>query len=335
MIRHYSRAGRSAPSSRLVICGCALLLAFGPAACKARPPAEKPAPAAEPPPAPADSGPTAGVLLSLPVSAYHASITAGDDDVADLLTPSSAYRLSPGHPPAERNLDLGGVAAATPSSYLFWSRGAVRAVPKSGGSPQVVSALPEQPQSLVASEAGVAWLVRSPGGTLSLQAPRGKTTATLYTSPGRIDALSIGGDRLFFVERPSGTEWRIGALPLAGGAPSFTAPRAGRAPAMLAVNQDLAFYVGAGFEVHRLSRDLQRERTVASGFVCSPLALRTSVYCSHPEGIFVLAPDEPPRRLLPGNLARPVTDIAAGPRTLYWIVDDGTDHLQVRSLPLP
>ena len=305
------------------------------AGCKGSSPADKPAPVAKAPAKSSESAASADTLLSLPTPAYHASITAGADDVADLLTESAAYRLSRGRPPVRRPLDLGTVAAVTPTSYLFWSRGAVRETPKAGGPTRTVTPMPEQPQALLAADGALAWLRGTVGQPYLLQALRGKATVTLYTSPGTIDAATMGGDRVFFVERPAGTDWRIGAVPLAGGAPLFTAARPGRAPAMLAVNGDLAFYVGAGFEVHRLSRDLQHERTLVSGFICSPLALADSIYCSQPDGLFALPPEGPPRRLLAGTLTRPVTDIAAGPRTLYWIVDAGADRLEVKALALP
>jgi hypothetical protein len=211
----------------------------------------------------------------------------------------------------------------------------VRETPKAGGPTRVVTPMAEPPQALLASQNRLAWLRGAVGQRFMLQALRGKAAVTLYASPGTIDTAAMGGDRVFFVERPAGTDWRIGAVSLAGGDPTFTALRPGRAPAMLAVSRDLAFYLGAGFEVHRLSRDLQHERTIVSGFICSPLALTDTVYCSQPDGIFALRPDEPPLRLLAGTLTRPVTDIAAGPRTLYWIVDDGAERLQVKALPLP
>jgi len=44
---------------------------------------------------------------------------------------------------------------------------------------------------------------------------------------------------------------------------------------------------------------------------------------------------ERPRRLAPGSPARPVADIAVGPRHLYWLVDAGSGRLEVRSLSLP
>jgi len=273
------------------------------------------------------------VLIALPVAAYHASITA-DGDVAYLLTEDAAYRLAPGRAPERLPIDLGEGATTTRSSFIYWSRGGVRAAPKAGGAARRLAALPERPQKFVASDTATAWVQRT-DGRFSLGALRGNKPANLYTSPGSIDAVAIAGDAIFFVERPAAAGWRIGRVAAAGGAPAFMPPRDGRPPAMLAAGRDLAFYTGAGYEVHRLSLDFAHERTIASGFVCSPLAVAEHVYCAQVEGIFELRTGERPRRLVPGSAQRLVTDIAVGATHLTWIVDAGPDKLEVRALPLP
>ena len=65
-------------------------------------------------------------------SAYHVSISAADDDVFYLMTPTAAYRLEPDRAPTSMPLDLGAGAAATRSSFVFWSQGAVWAAAKVG-----------------------------------------------------------------------------------------------------------------------------------------------------------------------------------------------------------
>jgi hypothetical protein len=311
-------------------CRCLLLgfLALATASCRQDPGQKPPAPAPVEQPAP-----EATVVLSLPISAYQVTLAAGPDDTADLLTASAAYRLAPGREPTRTPLDLGFGAAATSSSYVYWSGGALRQTPKDGGATRRLAPLAERPMQFIASDAAIGWLRRSNDGHSRLEALRGKEVVTVYASPGSIDAVAISGDTLFFVERPAGTDWRIGRVPASGGAATFTSLRSGRPPAMLAAARDLAFYVGAGFEVHRLSLDLQHERTVASHFICSPLAVSDAVICAQ-EGIYELRLDSPPRRLLPGNIAHPVTTMAVGPRTLYWVVDDGADRLVVKALPL-
>ncbi len=274
----------------------------------------------------------ARVLLSLPVSAYHASIATDDGDVAYLLTSSAAYRLAPDQAPAEISLDLGFGATTTRSSFVYWSRGGVFETPKLGGPARRLVALAERPRLLVASEARIAWLRRSDDDRFSLHTLIDKKPTTAYTSPGTIDAVTMMGDWVFFVERPAGTDWRIGRVGVTGGGPTFTALRNGRAPAMLAGRRDLTFYEGSRFEVHRLSIDLQHERTLASGFVCSPLAVAERVYCAQVEGIFELQADARPRRLVPGSIERLVTDIAASSSRLLWIVDAGADRLEVMGI---
>jgi hypothetical protein len=298
--------------------------------------------ASPPPDPPAVSRPEAGavaearVLLSLPRSAYHAWIAADDDDVAYLLTSTAAYRLAPDHPPAEMPMDLGFGATTTRSSFVYWSRGAVFETPKAGGAPGRLVTLPERPQLFVASEAGIGWLRHARDGSFSLNALLGKKPTTLYTSHGSIDAVKMVGEQIFFVERPAGTDWRIGRIrPTVGDTPEFTAPRSGRAPAMLAGRRDLVFYDGNRFEVRRLSLDLRHERTTVSGFICSPVAVSEHIYCAQPDGIFELRADERPRRLVPGSTERPVTDLAASATRLLWVVDVGADRLEVRALALP
>jgi hypothetical protein len=234
-------------------------------------------------------------------------------------------------------MDFGYGATVTRTSFVYWSRGAVWEAPKAGGAPRRLVALAERPQLFVASEeGGIAWLRQVPGRSFSLDALIGKKPTTLYTSPGSIDAVTMVGEQIFFVERPGGADWRIGRIRAIGGTPEFTTPRSGRAPAMLAGRHDLVFYDGNRFEVRRLSLDLRRERTPASGFICSPVAVSEAhIYCAQPEGIFQLRPDERPRRLVSGDAQRPVTDLAVTPKRLLWIVDAGADKLEVRALALP
>ena len=278
----------------------------------------------------------ARVLLSLERSAYHVSITGDADDVAYLLTSTAAYRLAPDLPPAEMPMDLGFGATGTRSSFVYWSRGAVFEASKAGGAPRRLVTLAERPQLLVASEAGIGWLRHAGDGSFSLNALLGKKPTTVYTSHGSIDAVTMLGEQIFFVERPAGTDWRIGRIrPTVGGTPEFTVLRSGRAPAMLAGRHDLVFYDGNRFEVRRLSLDLRHERTPVSGFICSPVAVSEHIYCAQPDGIFELRPDERPRRLVSGNAQRLVTDLAATPKRLLWVVDAGPDKLEVRAVALP
>jgi hypothetical protein len=296
-------------------------------------PAIAPRPDAPPPEAPPVAEPV--TLLALPISAYHASLAVDDDGVAFLLTSGAVYRLPPGGAPAATPLPLGFGATTTPSSFVYWSRGALFKAPKAGGAPRRLVGLAAQPQRLLALGEDVAWLARAGDGRFALHALRGKKPVAVYTSPGSIDAVNVVGEWIVFAERPAGADWRIGRVRATGGAPEFTALRPGRVPAMLLGGRDdVTFYDGNRLEVHRLSLDLQRERTLASGFICSPVAVAKYVTCVQPEGIFELRPDERPRRLVPGSTARLVTEIAATPKRLLWVVDAGADKLELRALPL-
>lgn len=300
-------------------------------ACERRTPPPSPPPVAQ---MQTPIAPEPRTLLALPTSAYHATIAAGDDDDVYLLTPKAAYRLAPGRAAEQMPLDLGTSATATPSSFIYWSRGAIVETPKAGGASRRIVALADPPQAIVAAGGRIAWLVRSRDGRSSIQSLNGKRPRTEYASPGTIDAIAMDGDAIFFVDRPAGADWRIGTVRAGGGAGRFTPLRQGRAPAMLVARGDLYYYEGNGHEVRRLSPDLQHERALASGFVCSPIAVSAHVYCAQVEGLFELRADERPRRLVPGGPARLVADLAATPKRLLWIVDAGPDRLEVLELAL-
>jgi hypothetical protein len=291
-----------------------------------------------PQPAPAPAATHGDVVLSAGSSAYHASII-GDGDVFYLLTSAAAYRLEPGHAPVEMPLDLGFGATTTRSSLVYWSRGAVFQAPKTppvstpGVAPRRLVALPERPQLFVAAGEAVAWLARAGDGRFSLEAAAGAGTRTLYMTAGNIDAVTALGDSIFFVERPAGSDWRIGRVPIAGGAPAFSPLRPGRAPAMLAGRRDLVFYDGNRLEVRRLSADLQGEETLAGDVICSPITVAERIYCAQVEGIVELQPGAPPRRL--AATARLITGIAASDRRLLWVVDAGAERLDLHALALP
>jgi len=278
------------------------------------------------------------VMLSLPVSAYHVSIAAADDDVFYLMTATAAYRLEPDRATAAMPLDLGAGAAATRSSIVFWSQGAVWSAPKTGGAPRRLLAVPERPQLFVASASGedFAWLARGRDGRFAVHALAGKGARAAYTSAGSIDAAMLLSDAVVFVEGLAGGQWRMGRVGISGGPATFTALRKGRAPAMLTGRSAITYYAGSGYEVRRLSPDLQREETLSRNFVCTPLAVAEPVViCASVEGLFALQPGAPPRRLVAGSAERLITDVAASPRRVVWTVDAGPDSVEVRSLSLP
>jgi hypothetical protein len=275
------------------------------------------------------------VMLSLPISAYHVSIAAVDDDSFYVLTAAAAYRLEPDRPAAANPLELGTGAAVTRSSIVFWSQGAVWKAPQAGGAPRRLLALPERPQRFVASPSGedFAWLARGSDGSPGLHSVAGKSARVAYASRGSIDAVAMLGDSIVFVEGLAGAQWRIGRVGVGGGPASFTALRKGRSPSMLAGDRDITYYDGAGYQVRRLSPDLQHEETLARDFICSPLAVAgRAVYCAGVEGLFALRAGAPPRRLVAGSTERLITDVAASASRVVWAVDAGPDQMEVRSL---
>lgn len=257
-----------------------------------------------------------------------------DTDAAYLLTNDAAYRFAPGRPAEAQRIELGFGATATAHSLIFWSDGAVRERSKQRGETRRLATLPARPQALVSSGNYVGWLERSSDGRFSLGSIAGKRAASVYTSPGKLDAAAMLNNWIFFVERPTASEWRIGGVPTSGGTPAFTDSRPGRAPSMLVARDDLYYYDGNRREVRRVTPDLRREETLVTQFVCSPLAVAAKVYCANVEGIFELVPGARPRALVKLSKNRFATSLAATASHLYWVNDAGADKLQVNSVPL-
>jgi len=290
------------------------------------------------PPAP-PSAPT--LLLTLPSSAYQAAIFA-DDEAIELLTSSAAYRLLLGEEPLERALDLSFAATVTRQSYVYWSQGAIwseaRRATKPGGATKL-AALVEQPQRFVADIARdeFAFLAHSTDDHYSIHKLEQRRVKTLYTSPGSIDALTMIGDALYFVERPSNADWRIARVKLSGGKVSFTASKTGRWPATLSgTKSDLVYYDGNRRDVLALSPDLEQERVLAKDFICSPLAVGANVYCSTMEGIFELSATSKPRQIVAAS-RKLITNLAVSSERLAFITDvggHGQDQLAVNVVPL-
>jgi len=298
------------------------------------------APLAVSAPAPALLAPTQ--LMSLPSSPYQASIFA-DGEAIELLTSSAAYRLMPGKEPMLRALDLGFAATVTRGSYVYWSQGGIWSAPRRTPSPAPsgatkLAALAESPQRFVADIARdeFVFLTRSEGDRYAIHKLENRRVKTLYTSPGSIDALTMIGDALYFVERPGPGNFRIARVMFAGGDAVFTASKGGRWPARLAGNKHVIYYDGARRDVIALSLDLQQERSLAKDFICSPLAVATNVYCSTMEGIFELSGTGQPRQVVAAS-RNLITNLAVGSQRLAFITDvggQGQDRLAVNVVPL-
>ena len=279
-------------------------------------------------------------LLTLASSAYQASLFA-DDEAIELLTSTAAYRLQIGQEPLERSLDLGFGATVTRRSYVYWSHGAIWSEPrraaKPGGSTQLLT-LAERPQRFVADIRAdeFAFLTRSADDRYALYKVENRRAKKLYASPGTIDALTLIGGALYFVERPDSVGWRIARVQLAGGEPTFTARKTGRWPANLSGTKNVVYYDGGRRDVLALTLDLREERTLAKDFICSPLAAAANVYCSTMEGVFEVPPAGNPRRVVPlsRNL---ITSLAVNGARLAFITDvggQGRDGLALNVVPL-
>ncbi len=292
------------------------------------------APSSTPLPAPTQ-------LLTLPSSAYQASLYA-DDEAIELLTGTAAHRLEPGKEPLTRAIDLGFAATVTRKNYVYWSQGALWSEPRSASKPTPATklgALPDQPQRIVADIAGdeFAILVHADGSHDAIAQLDRQRSKVLYTSSDSIDALTMIGDALYFVERRGDAGFRVGRVKLAGGELIFSSDKTGRSPALLRGTKDLVYYDGARRNVLSVSLDLQHERTLAQDFICSPLAALANVYCSTMEGIFELSATENPRQVVPAS-RKLITNLAVNSERLVFITDigaQGQDRLALYAVPLP
>lgn len=321
-----------------VLAVASLAAALGSGACDARhesapsrPASTEARPAPRPEPGAAREPTT---LLSLPTSAYQASL-AVDDDGAHLLTSHAAYRLAPGQPPDALKVELGFGATTTRHGLVFWSGGVVHEASKQSGESRVWGALASRPQFFVSAGDDIAWIERSEDHRFAIGSFAARRAFVLYTSSGTIDAAAMLNDWIFFVERPSADQWRIGGVRTKGGTAVFTPARQGRSPAMLVAHDDIYYYDGNGRDVRRLSPDLRREETLVTDFICSPLAVAERVYCANVEGIFELVPQGRPRPLVKLGHRGTVTDLAANAHQLFWMGDAGADRLIVQTIPLP
>jgi hypothetical protein len=279
-------------------------------------------------------------LLTLPSSAYQALLFV-DDEAIELLTSTAAHRVLPGKAPLTRAINLGFAATVTRKHYVYWSQGTLYREPRSAPDPAratKLAALREPPQRIVADISGedFAFLMHSDGARDALAVLDHQRLKTLYTSPGSIDALTMIGDALYFVERPNRAGFRLGRVKLAGGEALYSSTKTGRWPALLQGVDELVYYDGARRDVLGVSLDLQHQRTLAEDFICSPLAVRAHVYCSTMAGIFELSATAKPRQLVPAPHEL-ITNLAVNSERLAFITDigaQGQDRLALYAVPL-
>jgi hypothetical protein len=179
-----------------------------------------------------------------------------------------------------------------------------------------------------------AWLEQADGGRFTIQTLRRSGARVLHAPRGYVAALAMTEERVYFVEQGPGTGWRLGAVPLSGGAPRYTAMKRGRTPAMLAVASDLYYYDGPSLTVRRVTQDLEREEVVARDVICSPLAVAEHLYCAQPGRLLEIGLDGVLRRVLPPGQKGTVTAVAATASRLTWLMDVGQGALAVQTIEL-
>ena len=271
-------------------------------------------------------------LLTDATSAFRAGL-AVEDDTIYLLTDEVVYRLVPGSAPERIALENGVTAGVTRAGFIYWSKGALFRVPKTGGKARHLAALPLQPQYFIASGEDFAWVSMPERERFLVQTFDGNKIRTLHSYDGRIEAAALDAGRVFFVER-SDASWRIGSIAIEGGEPTYAAPKLGQAPAKLAVAGDVHYYDVKSNAVVELSRDLKQERPLTHDLICSPLAVSVRIYCPNMEGMFELA-RHPGAKIMPLFPSRArIAAVAASEKLLVWLDDAGRDRLSLKMIRL-
>ncbi len=312
----------------VIVTGLACSLAATLACSKKREEPAKAAPSASATAALAVASPPAEPHFRQPLafSAYTATLAA-DDEAVYVLTSRGAYRYGNDGAAATWELELGDTPALGSSGIAYWRDGALRRAPLKGGPELVLATVPQPPRRLSASGERLVWEEHASGASV-LRTLSGAEPRTLHHAQGSIEALTLMDDQAYFVESEQ-EEWRVGVVPLGGGAARFTPPRSSRSPAMLAASGDVFFYDGPTSSVRRLASDLSREQVVGRDMICSPLAVGEEVYCAQISLIFALPRDGGRARLLapkrPGTLAAVTT---TGKR-VAWLLDVGDDRAEL------
>jgi hypothetical protein len=290
----------------------------------------------KPPPPAATARPndvaTPETLLTLDRSAYHTRLDLASDAIY-LLTMEGAFRLAKGHEPQEIKLDLSDNGVATPTAFIFWSKGAFWLAPKRGGAPGRLAGVKDRPIFIVAVDERFAWIGPDEQGHHAVFVLRQGRPYSLYQAPDTVAAATMVEDRVVFIERVGTDSWRLGSVATGGGPPALTATRKGRYPAMLAPAGDVYYYYFDDkdmSDVWAVSPDLRNERVVSKGFICSPLAVSERIFCGHLEGLFEISPRTGLPKLVFPNLGSTITTIAVDRDRVVWVSDVGREKLAVK-----
>jgi hypothetical protein len=273
------------------------------------------------------------VLTRMPISAYQVSL-ALDGDAVYLLTKNAAYRLVAGQPAQGIELELGFGAVLTESAFLFWSKGRILRAPKEGGVTREVTKFAHQPQYLVTSGNSFVWIDLSDEGLYTIQTLDRNRPRVLVSSKRELSALAMIHDAVYFVECPTDLSWRIGVVQLAGGQPEYGPDRKGRRPSMFSASETIYYYDVDKTEIRKLLGGVQKEETILSGFVCSPIHVSSRIHCGCVEGLFEVSLETHQPRVLASGRTGAITNVVSNEEVVVWTVDDGRDRVAVNMLAL-
>jgi|GEM_PF-2193688 len=270
-------------------------------------------------------------LLELPLSAYGQRLAFDDQDIV-LLTEHALYRFRLGKPLETKAIELGYHSLLTKSFLSFWKEGRFYRATKLGDDAKPWLIEKDEPAEVIAFGDDLAYSYRSAKGHWSIRLARAKRPKTIFETSQAISSLTALSGTLFFVER-SGTSWRLGAISLDGGSPRYSTPRETRPPSALHASENaLIYYEGLGRGVRRVSPDFVLDEPIDADIICSPLAVRSRVYCASIGGIGVLEIQGSPRKWLPRSLPGPLAAIAASDTHIAWLVDSGREHLTLEAV---
>jgi len=268
-------------------------------------------------------------------SAYHARLFPDESGVV-LVTPSGFTTYTSDGVVRRQTIELGPAVARHGQTLVFWRSGKLHEVSLSGGPERALATVPRPPRYLLPSEQRLAWVHTDREAGSSLQTLSAGAVQTLYESSGDISAPVVHAADVYWVAAARDRSWKMGRIALEGGHPSWSAPQQGRPPAMLGVGHEgIYFYAGPQRGVRRLTFNLQREVSVWSGVVCSPLAVFDRVLCAQVGGLFEIPLSGAIPTFLAAERAGPITALATTRSESFWVADNGADRLIVRSVTRP
>jgi hypothetical protein len=266
-------------------------------------------------------------------SAYRARI-AFDGDTLVVATSRGLHLAPPGVPLTTVAREFGDTFALLGSKVVFFQSGQLLES-RGGAPPTPLGVVAHRPAAIALDALRVAWVAHGARSTSRISTFQAGKARELAQLEGRVDTMALSNDWVFFIEQGRGATWRLGRVALAGGDLTLPEWRSGRAPATLAAKGEaLYYYDGPTRSVRRMSQDLANEDVLASGVICSPLAVLDRVICAQVGGIYEVP--------LQGGSPKPLTTqgqlvsaLAVSGRSIGWISDFGAERLAAQTLALP